>query len=82
MMGDPDRDFLAVIAAEEVPIGADVELPRTPTVFEEKTKWPLEPEEADTAGLLWAVWHLLYADDGLAIARGGKCRESCLLMWF
>ena len=49
MMGDPDCDFLAVIAAEGVPIGVDVELPRTPTVFEEKTKWPLEPEEAETA---------------------------------
>ena len=49
MMGDPDCDFLAVIAAEGVPIGVDVELPRTPAVFEEKTKWPLEPEEAETA---------------------------------
>ena len=27
----------------------DIELPRTPAVFEEKTKWPLEPEEAETA---------------------------------
>ena len=36
MMGDPDCDFLAVSAAEGVPIGVDVELPRTPAVFEEK----------------------------------------------
>ena len=49
MMDDPDCDFLAVIAAEGVPIGVDIELPRTPAVFEEKTKWPLEPEEAETA---------------------------------
>ena len=49
MLGDPDGDFLVVIAADGVPIGVDIELPRTPSVFEEKTKWPLEPEEAETA---------------------------------
>ena len=27
----------------------DIELPRTPAVSEEKTKWPLEPDEAETA---------------------------------
>ena len=49
LMGDPDADFLVDIAADGVPIGVDVELPRTPDVFEEKVKWPLEPEESDTA---------------------------------
>ena len=29
LMGDPDSDFLVDIAAEGVPIGVDVELPRT-----------------------------------------------------
>ena len=49
MLGDPDGDFLVVIAADGVPIGVDIERPRAPSVFEEKTKWAREPEEAETA---------------------------------
>ena len=49
MMGDSDGDFLAVIAADGGQIGVDIELPRTSSVFKEKTKGPLEPEEAETA---------------------------------
>ena len=30
LLGDPDSDFLVDIAADGVPIGVDVELPRTP----------------------------------------------------
>ena len=33
MMGDPDGDLLVVIAADGVPIGVDIELPRTPSVL-------------------------------------------------
>ena len=32
-------------------------------------------------GPLWALWHLLYADDGLAITRGSKGREAFMLMF-
>ena len=49
LMGDPDCDFLADIAADGVAIGVDVELPRIPVVFEEKVKWKLEADETDTA---------------------------------
>ena len=49
LMGDPDSNFLLEIAAVGVPIGVDVELPRTPEIFEEKVKWALDQEEAETA---------------------------------
>ena len=32
-------------------------------------------------GLYWAIWHLLYADDGLGIAKGNRCRESFMLLF-
>ena len=49
LMGVPGSDFLMDIAADGVPIGVDVELQRTPDVFEEKVKWLLEPEDSDTS---------------------------------
>ena len=39
--GDPDRDFLRQ-AEEGLPVGILDPLPRTPHVFEEQLKWPLE----------------------------------------
>ena len=38
---DPDSDFLRR-AEEGLPLGILEKLPRTPHVFEEQTKWPLE----------------------------------------
>ena len=48
--GDPDRDFLRQ-AEEGLPVGILDPLPRTPHVFEEQLKWPLEnsPWEASLA---------------------------------
>ena len=48
--GDPDRDFLRQ-AEEGLPVGILDPLPRTPHVFEEQVKWPLEnsPWEASLA---------------------------------
>ena len=39
--GDPDRDFLRE-AEDGLPLGILDPLPRTPHVFEEQVKWPLE----------------------------------------
>ena len=39
--GDPGRDFLRQ-AEEGLPVGILDPLPRTPHVFEEQLKWPLE----------------------------------------
>ena len=48
--GDPDREFLRR-AEEGLPLGILEPLPRTPHVFEEQLKWPLEnaPWEASLA---------------------------------
>ena len=48
--GDPDREFLRR-AEEGLPLGILEQLPRTPHVFEEQLKWPLEnaPWEASLA---------------------------------
>ena len=46
--GDPDRDFLRQ-AEEGLPVGILDPLPRTPHVFEEQLKWPLDEERADFA---------------------------------
>ena len=50
---DPDRDFL-LQAEEGLPVGIRHPLPRTPHVFEEQTKWPLdrEPWESSLPGSL------------------------------
>ena len=40
---DPDRDFL-LQAEKGLPVGILHPLPRTPHVFEEQTKWPLDRE--------------------------------------
>ena len=45
-LGDEDFGYLDEMASKGVPIGVDVELPRVPGVFEEKTSWALEFEEA------------------------------------
>ena len=52
VMGDPDRDYLEQMASEGVPIGVDVELPRTPSVYEEKVKWAVDPAEGDYQDIL------------------------------
>ncbi|CAE7346838.1 DSK1 [Symbiodinium sp. KB8] len=44
--GDPDREFLRR-AEEGLPLGILEQLPRTPHVFEEQLKWPLENEKFD-----------------------------------
>ena len=38
VMEDPDHEFLDEVASEGVPIGVDVELPRTPLVYEQSTR--------------------------------------------
>ena len=43
--GDPDSQLMDVLAAG-VPIGVDGDMPRTPEVFEEKTNWSLNPDDA------------------------------------
>jgi hypothetical protein len=48
LMEDPDYQFLKGVAANGVPIGVGVELPRTPAVFEEKTAWKLEEDTSDS----------------------------------
>lgn len=45
-LGDEDFAYLDEMASRGVAIGVDVELPRVPKVFEEKTSWALEFEEA------------------------------------
>ena len=45
-LGDEDFVYLDEMASKGVAIGVDVELPRVPKVFEEKTSWALEFEEA------------------------------------
>lgn len=47
LAGDPDFEFLGTMASEGVPIGVDVELPRTESVYEEKLRWSVEPTEKD-----------------------------------
>ena len=47
----PDRDFF-LQAEEGLPVGIRHPLPRTPHVFEEQTKWPLDKEPWEP-GLLW-----------------------------
>eukprot|EP00438_Fugacium_kawagutii_P025749 Skav221045 [mRNA] locus=scaffold1448:254439:257677:+ [translate_table: standard] len=44
---DPDCDFLEIMASKGVPIGVDVEMPRTEAIFEEKTKWTVEGTDED-----------------------------------
>lgn len=39
---DEDIEFLEPMVSEGVPLGVDEEMPRTPRVFEEKTKWARE----------------------------------------
>ena len=39
---DEDVEFLGPMVQEGVPLGVDEEMPRTPKVFEEKTKWARE----------------------------------------
>lgn len=41
-LGDEDFAYLDEMASRGVAIGVDVELPRVPKVFEEKTSWALE----------------------------------------
>ena len=45
-LGDPDASFIEDLAGG-VTLGVDVPMPRTPLIFEKKTKWSLEepPEE-------------------------------------
>ena len=45
--GDPDANFFGELR-HGVPLGVDMEMPRTPEVFEEKVKWRLE--ETDGPG--------------------------------
>ena len=47
MVGDEDYGFLEEMATSGVPIGVDVELPRTPAVFEEKLKWSVESTDEE-----------------------------------
>jgi len=42
--GDPDFAYLLVVG-EGVPVGIDGNMPRTPLVYEEKTRWSLEEAE-------------------------------------
>ena len=42
LAGDPDFEFIQEVTAHGVKLGVDVPLPRTPSVFEEKTKWNLQ----------------------------------------
>ena len=45
---DADADFCDLLAVG-VPLGVDIEMPRTPEVFEEKVKWMLNmPEDGAT----------------------------------
>ena len=37
--GDEDYEYLVEMASEGISIGVDEEMPRTPKIFEEKTKW-------------------------------------------
>ena len=48
---DPDRDFL-LQAEKGLPVGILRPLPRTPHVFEEQIKWPLDREPWEP-GLVW-----------------------------
>ena len=44
-VGDPDAEIMALYAIG-VPLGLNVELPRTPAVFTPKTKWSLREQQA------------------------------------
>eukprot|EP00438_Fugacium_kawagutii_P016715 Skav227659 [mRNA] locus=scaffold58:564261:566969:- [translate_table: standard] len=44
---DPDSEFLVEVAEKGVPIGVDMQMPRTEAVFEEKTKWAVEGTEEE-----------------------------------
>lgn len=47
LMGDVDYSYLEEVASVGVPIGVEVELPRTEAVFEEKTRWAVEGTEEE-----------------------------------
>ena len=49
--GDPDREFLRD-AEEGLPVGIRYPLPRTPHVFEEQLRWPLDNQPWEP-GLRW-----------------------------
>ena len=63
---DPDRDFLRQ-ADEGLPVGVLELLPRTPHVFEEQLKWPLENSPWE-ASLAWVPNYRL---------RKGQVRGGC-----
>ncbi len=63
---DPDRDFL-LEAEEGLPVGILSPLPRTPHVFEEQIKWPLDREPWEP-GLAW-VPNYSSAKDHLDFAK-------------
>ena len=47
VLGDEDAGFLDDVAAQGVPLGVDMEMPRTPLVYEEKRKWTVDPTDED-----------------------------------
>ena len=47
-LGDPDHEIMGTYAVG-VPVGLGTDLPRTPKVFPEKTKWSL-PEQSEWGG--------------------------------
>lgn len=59
LAGDPDYEFLEE-AKVGLPLGVLEELPRTPEVFEEQTKWPLDGEVLEE----WALQKANYPSAG------------------
>ena len=51
-LGDEDCEFLGEMAAEGVSLGVDEEMPRAPSVFEEKLTWARELTEEDLRQVL------------------------------
>lgn len=49
---DEDYEYLEGVVASGVKIGVDMEMPRVPAVFEEKTKWKVEATEEDMHEIL------------------------------
>ena len=47
LLEDEDCSFLEEVVSTGVRLGVDMDMPRTPLVFEEKTRWSVEPTDED-----------------------------------
>ena len=52
LVGDEDSDFLEEVVSHGVRRGVDMELPRTPKIFEEKTSWTVDATEEEMHEML------------------------------